>query len=116
MKESQLKFEDIVAGQVYAGQTRKLDEAAFGLFAKLTGDSHPIHYDREYARQPRFGDCVAHGLLLMSITALGATPLSARLEEAMVAFVEQDGRFLRPVLVGEAVSTEFEVEHVRPVS
>lgn len=110
----QLYFEDFQPGAIHAGQSRSLDEAAFGMFARLTGDAHPIHYDREYAMKTRFGERVAHGLLLMSVTALGATPLSERLEESMVAFIEQDGRFLKPVLVGETVRTEFEVESVSP--
>jgi acyl dehydratase len=116
MNADPLFYEDFEAGQVYAGQSRTLDEAAFGLFATVTGDAHPIHYDREYARKTRFGERVAHGLLLMSITALGATPLSGRLESSMVALVEQDGRFLKPVLIGETVSTEFEVQEKHTVS
>lgn len=112
----QLYFEDFRPGAVYAGQSRTLDEAAFALFARLTGDAHPIHYDREYAMKTRFGERVAHGLLVMSITALGATPLSDRLEESMIAFLEQDGRFLKAVLIGETVRTEFEVESVRPTA
>lgn len=114
MNASQLYWDDFVPGQVYAGQSRTLDEAAFSGFAAITGDAHPIHYDREYAMKTRFGERVAHGLLVMSITALGATPLSARLEASMIAFVEQDGRFLKAVLIGETVRTEFEVEAVRP--
>ncbi len=109
----QLYFEDFKPGQVYAGQSRTLDEESFRLFAKITGDAHPIHYDREYAMKTRFGERVAHGLLVMSVTALGATPLSARLEESMVAFVEQDAKFLKAVLIGDTVRTEFEVEEVR---
>lgn len=109
----QLYFEDFQPGQVYAGQSRTLDEEAFAMFARVTGDAHPIHYDKAYAQKTRFGERVAHGLLLMSVTALGATPLSERLEESMVAFVEQDGRFLKAVLIGETVRTEFEVEEVR---
>ena len=112
-KSSQLYFDDFQPGQVYAGQSRKLGEAAFASFAELTGDAHPIHYDREYAMKTRFGERVAHGLLLMSMTALGATPLSDRVEESMIAFLEQDGKFLKAVLIGETVRTEFEVESVR---
>lgn len=111
---SQLYFEDFQPGQIYPGQARTLDEEAFTLFSRVTGDAHPLHYDKAYAQKTRFGERVAHGLLLMAVTALGATPLSARLKESMVAFVEQDGRFLKPVLIGETVSTEFEVEEVRP--
>jgi 3-hydroxybutyryl-CoA dehydratase len=87
-KPKQLYWDDFQLGQVYAGQSRTLDEAAFTMVAKVTGDAHPIHYDREYAMKTRFGECVAHGLLVMSVTALGATPLSDRLEESMIAFVE----------------------------
>ncbi len=112
-RAAQLYWDDFQPGQVYAGQARTLDEAAFKGFAAITGDAHPIHYDREYAMKTRFGERVAHGLLVMSVTALGATPLSDRLEASMVAFVEQDGRFLKPVLIGETVRTEFEVEEVR---
>ncbi len=111
---TQLYFEDFKPGQVYPGQTRKVGEEAFGLFAKMTGDAHPIHYDKAYAQKTRFGERVAHGLLLMSMTALGATPLSDRLEESMIAFVEVNGKFLKAVLFGETVSTEFTVEEVRP--
>lgn len=110
---TQLYFEDFKPGQVYPGQTRKVGEEAFGLFAKMTGDAHPIHYDKAYAQKTRFGERVAHGLLLMSITALGATPLSDRLEESMIAFVEVDGKFLKAVLIGETIGTEFVVEETR---
>jgi 3-hydroxybutyryl-CoA dehydratase len=113
---SQLYFDDFSPGQTYVGQSRTLGEEEFRKFAELTGDSHPIHYDREYAMKTRFGERVAHGLLVMSVTALGATALSKRLESSMVALVGQDCRFLRPVMIGETVSTEFEVVEVRNVS
>ncbi|HYD56805.1 MAG TPA: MaoC family dehydratase [Burkholderiales bacterium] len=110
--ESQLYFDDLQPGQLYPGQTAKLSAEEFRLFARITGDAHPIHYDAEYAARTRFGKPVAHGLLVMAMTALGATPLSGRLREAMVAFVEQDCRFLKPVLVDDSVRTELEVERV----
>ena len=114
--DDQLYFEDFRAGDVYDGQRRTLDDAAFRKFAEVTGDAHPIHYDAEYASRTRFGRPVAHGLLVSAVGALGATPLSSRLEEALVAFLEQDATFLRPVLVGDEVRTEFEVESVKLTS
>jgi acyl dehydratase len=89
-----------------------LDEAAFQAFAKLTGDAHPIHYDREYARATRFGERVAHGLLVAAMSALGATALSKRLHGSMVAFVEQGFRFRKPVLIGGTVKPVFTVAAV----
>ena len=76
------------------------------LFAKLTGDDHPIHYDAEYAKQTRFGKPVAHGLLLMAHTALGATTLTRHVEDAIIAFVGQDCRFLKPVVIGDHIRSE----------
>lgn len=110
--KAQLFFEDFAPGQVYPGQLRRLDATAFRRFAELTGDAHPIHYDPDYASRTRFGKPVAHGLLLAAMGALGATPLSSQLEAALVAFVEQDARYLKPVLVGDAVCSELEVESV----
>jgi acyl dehydratase len=91
-----------------------LDAEAFGMFAKMTGDAHPLHYDAEYAKKTAFGAPLAHGLLLMSMTALGATPLSNNVEDSMVAFLEQGGKFLKPVLLGDTVTPSMEVEEARP--
>jgi acyl dehydratase len=114
--EEQLYFEDFQPGTLYQGQTRLLAESQFSQFAEITGDAHPIHYDPAYSARKRFGKPVAHGLLVMATTALGATPLSARLRDAMVAFVEQGCRFMKPVLVGDTVRTEFEVQQTEPKS
>ena len=78
----------------------------------MTGDNHPLHYDDEYAKKTRFGGRLAHGLLLMGMTAVGASELSQRLEHSMIAFAEQGCRFLRPVLIGDTVRTEYTVASV----
>ncbi|MDF3073555.1 MAG: phaJ [Alphaproteobacteria bacterium] len=109
---SQLYAEDFAVGQRYAGQSVVLGDPQFRQFAELTGDRHPIHYDDAYAAKSRFGKRLAHGLLVTSITALGATPLSDRLQESMVAFLEQGMKFRAPALVGDRVSTGFVVESV----
>ena len=108
-RSTQLYFEDFAIGQQYEGCLRTISQADVLAFASLTGDAHPIHYDPEYARQTRFGRPIVHGLHLMALTALGATPLSARLAEAMIAFVEQGAAFLKPVFVDDSVRSAFEV-------
>ena len=112
---SQLYFEDFAPGQQYEGGAHLLDEKAFSAFAALTGDAHPIHYDKAYAQATKFGERVAHGLLVVAMSALGATPLSARLRESMVAFAEQGFRFRRAVLIGDSVRPVFTVEATEPV-
>jgi len=105
----QLFADDLVLGQAFVGKARAIGDEQFGLFARLTGDDHPIHYDDDFAAKTRFGKRLAHGLLLMSMTALGATEISRQLQDAMVALVEQRCRFLKPIFVGDTVTSRFEV-------
>jgi 3-hydroxybutyryl-CoA dehydratase len=113
-RADQWYLDDMTVGKVYPGASKPITEADFLAFAKMTGDDHPIHYDEAFARQSRFGGRVAHGLLLMAHTALGASVLSRHLEDSMIAFVSQDCRFLKPVLVGDHVRAELEVAEVAP--
>jgi acyl dehydratase len=102
---------DVMAvGAVFTTPSKTLTDAHFLFFAGLTGDSHPIHYDVEYARGTRFGKPLAHGLLLASLTALGAS--SALHELSGFVFVEQGTRFLRPVVVGDTITPRLIVEKV----
>ena len=112
----QLFADDLAPGFRFRGETKTLTEDMFAQFAALTGDSHPIHYDAAYAATTKFGRPVAHGLLLSSLTALGATALSASLEASMIALVEQGFRFVRPAFVGDAVVPEFEVVSMQPTA
>ena len=107
-------LEDFQVGETFSIPAKTLTDAHFVCFAGLTGDQHPIHYDDDYAKTTRFGQRVAHGLLLTAMTAVGASTLSAMLEGSMVAFVEQSARFLKPVFIGDTITPELEVSEVLP--
>ncbi len=109
----QLFFEDLMPGLRVIGRPHVLTEADFRAFAATTGDAHPIHYDAIYAARTRFGRCVAHGLLLVGLTALGASPLSARLHDFMIALVGQETRFVAPAFAGDALVATHEVATLR---
>ena len=102
-------FEDFAVGDRFASPSKTLTDAHFLFFAGMTGDAHPIHYDDEYAKRTRFGRRLAHGLLLTSLTAVGASTLAPLLEDSIVAFVEQTTRFLAPAFIGDTVKPEHEV-------
>lgn len=108
----QLFLDDFSKGQKYPGLPRKITEADVLNFAALTGDRHPIHYDDEYAKTTTFGRPIVHGLHLMALTALGASPLSEQLKDSMIAFLEQQATFRRPVFKGDTVRPEFEIQDV----
>jgi 3-hydroxybutyryl-CoA dehydratase len=110
--QAQLFLEDFIKGQTYEGSSRHITQSDVLSFAALTGDSHPIHYDAEYARGTRFGRPIVHGLHLVALTAVGAAPLAKQLEDSMIAMLEQNVKFLKPVFVDDTLRSEFEVEQV----
>jgi len=105
----QLYFEDFKVGDRFKSPSKTLTDAHFLFFAGLTGDAHPIHYDDEYGKKTRFGRRLAHGLLLTSMTAVGASTLAPLIEHSIVAFVEQSTRFLAPAFIGDTIAPEHEV-------
>jgi 3-hydroxybutyryl-CoA dehydratase len=106
---TQRYFEDFAIGDRFASPSKTLTDAHFLFFAGMTGDAHPIHYDDEYARKTRFGRRLAHGLLLTSMTAVGASTLAPVIEASIVAFVEQRTRFVAPAFLGDTVYPAHEV-------
>jgi len=106
---SQRFFEDFRVGDRFRSPSRTLTDAHFLFFAGMTGDAHPLHYDDEYARKTRFGRRLAHGLLLTSMTAVGASTLAPLIEDSIVAFVEQSTRFLAPAFIGDTLLPEHEI-------
>ena len=97
----QLFLDDFSVGQTYPGRPRTITKDDILSFAALTGDAHPIHYDDEHARSTRFGRPIVHGLHLMALTALGATPLS-----------EQQATFRKPVFKDDTLRPEIEIEAI----
>ena len=106
---TQRYFEDFTLGDRFKSPSRTLTDAHFLFFAGMTGDNHPIHYDDEYGKKTRYGRRLAHGLLLASLTAVGASTLGPLVEESIVAFVEQTTRFRAPVFISDTIYPEHEV-------
>ena len=101
-------IDPVSEGEVFEGPSKTLTDAHFLMFSGVTGDVHPIHYDVEYAKGTRFGKPVAHGLLLASLTALGASDARGRIDGYVL--VEQGSRFLAPACVGDTVTPRLDVE------
>ena len=81
-------------------------------FAALTGDGHPQHTDPEWAAGSRFGEQIAHGLLVLSF-AVGLLPLDP---DRVVALRRVgDAVFKQPVKIGDTVHVEGEIVRTREV-
>jgi 3-hydroxybutyryl-CoA dehydratase len=75
-------------------------------FARVSGDYNPLHMDEEYAKTTLFGGRIAHG-------ALSASYISAVLGNDLpgpgAVFLELNLKFVRPVRIGDTVSSTAEV-------
>lgn len=104
-------FEDVVVGRraEYGGVT--VTEAHVVGFAGLTGDHHRLHTDAEFAARSRYGQRIAHGFLVLSLSA-GLFPMDP---EKVLAFYGMDRvRFLHPTLIGDTLRCRLTVEGTVP--
>ena len=95
----------------HAELTKVFTQEDVELFARLSGDHHPAHLDEAYARASRFGVRVVHGMLTASLLSAANALL---LGTPGAISVEQTLRFLRPVLVGDAITARSEVVALLP--
>ena len=52
-------YEDFVVGDVYEHRPgRTISETDNTWFTLLTMNTHPLHFDQEYARHSEFGQCI----------------------------------------------------------
>jgi acyl dehydratase len=104
-------FDDVEVGDRYDTQARTITEADVVNFAGVSGDFNALHTDAERMADSTFGERIAHGALVFSITTgLLWQSRSEAEKEAIVAFYGVDQlRFVNPVFVGDTIHAEVEV-------
>ena len=90
----QRTFVDLTVGEVFRSPSRTVTDAHFAAFQVISGDNHPIHYDREYCRRHGYPDLLAHGFQVLIQTAAGAGLFPFLVEDSLIGFIEQSSRFL----------------------
>jgi 3-hydroxybutyryl-CoA dehydratase len=107
-----LPFGELAVGDRFSTAERTVREADILDFAALTGDTHPQHVDPVWASDSRFGEQIAHGLLVLSF-AVGLLPLDP---DRIVALRRVgDAVFKQPVKIGDTVHVEGEIVRTREV-
>ena len=90
------------------------------MFAALSGDWHPMHTDREAARESQYGERIAHGLLTLSA---GLNLLfrhggfgNGFLPSSITALTALDRvQFKLPVRIGDTLRLRAEIAATRPM-
>ncbi len=96
-------FAELTVGQHFSTSARAVREEDILEFAALTGDSHPQHVDPDWAAESRFGEQIAHGLLVVSF-AVGLLPLDP---DRVVALRRvSDAVFKQAVKIGDEVRVD----------
>jgi len=92
-------------GYSFESAGRTISEADIVNFACLSGDFNRLHVDHEYAKSTRFGQRIAHGLLVLSVlSGLTTQTLEYRqLEPHVVALVNLNCRFPKPTFIGDTI-------------
>ena len=100
-----LCLEDLTVGQ-NAEVSHEVGAADIDAFAAVSGDHNPVHLDEAFAATTRFAGRIAHGMLSASyISAL----IASRLPGPGAVYLSQTLKFLRPVRIGDVVTTRAEV-------
>jgi 3-hydroxybutyryl-CoA dehydratase len=98
-------FADLAIGMSVAIENTVSEQDVID-FARVSGDYNPLHMDEDYAKTTQFKGRIAHG-------ALSASYISAILGNDLpgpgAVFMELNLKFVRPVRIGDTVTSTAEV-------
>jgi 3-hydroxybutyryl-CoA dehydratase len=98
-------FADLAVGMTVSIENTVSEQDVID-FARVSGDHNPLHMDEEYARTTQFKCRIAHGALTASyISAI----LGNDLPGPGAVFMELNLKFVRPVRIGDKVTSTAEV-------
>jgi len=105
-------YEDFAVGDVYEHRPgRTITQADNVWFALLTMNTHPLHFDEEYARASEFGRClVASPLTVAIMVGMSVSDVS---QKAIANLGWRDIRLTHPLFVGDTLYAESEVLEAR---
>jgi len=105
-----MTYRSLAYDQIAPGDTDSLDllitDESVRDFARLVGDSNPVHLDEEFAAKSFFRRRVAHGMLAAGLIS---AVLGTRLPGPGAIYLTQELEFKRPVFIGDTLTAKVEV-------
>jgi acyl dehydratase len=89
-----------------ASRSLMLTAAHVQMFAEMTGDYNPLHFDQDFAAKTKFGRLVVQGGLT---TGLLHALVAMELPGPGTVFLSQEWKFPAPVYIGDTITAEVEV-------
>jgi 3-hydroxybutyryl-CoA dehydratase len=112
-------FEDCQVGEQAASEGRTITEADIVSFAALTGDWNGVHCNAHFMSEHTFGERIAHGLLILSISSgqLYRMVGYELLPRSNIVFTGlEQVRFVTPAKIGDTLQMRGETIETRPVN
>jgi acyl dehydratase len=101
---------DLQVGQ-QARRTQTVTAREVELYAQITGDRNPLHFDADFAARTRFGRLVAQGGIASGmLNALVAMDMPG----PGTVFLSQTLAYRAPTYLGDTLTAEIEVLSVKP--
>lgn len=101
-------YEDFTVGDVYEHRPgRTLSEADNTWFTLLTMNTHPLHFDHEYAARSEFGKPLVNSTLTLAIVV--GMSVSDVSQKAIANLGWREIRMTAPVFAGDTLYAESEV-------
>ncbi|HYB42940.1 MAG TPA: MaoC family dehydratase [Candidatus Methylomirabilis sp.] len=89
-----------------ARRTQTVTATEVELYAQITGDRNPLHFDPDFAARTRFGRLVAQGGIAAGMLN---TLVAMDLPGAGTVFMTQSLKYLAPTYLGDTLTAEVEV-------
>jgi len=91
--------------------TKLITEELVNDFARVTGDTNPVHLDQAYAEKTQFKGKIAHGALSVGLLS---TVLGNILPGHGTIYLSHEIKFLAPVRIGDTLTVRVEVVELIP--
>ena len=98
-------YNEIAVGDEFSNALT-VTEAHLVLAAGMFGDFHPLHTDREFAAESRYGGRVLHGVFTGALVGSVAGQI---FRGTGIAYLEHNCRFTAPVRPGDTLTTTWTV-------
>lgn len=101
-------FEDFVVGDIYEHRPgRTITETENTWFTLLTMNTHPMHFDAEYARHSEFGRCIICSPFTVALmVGMSVTDVS---QKAIANLGWSEIKLIFPLFAGDTLTAESEV-------
>src|SRR4029450_2189435 len=94
-----------------AQRSLQLTEEHVRLYAQITGDRNPLHFDPDFTAKTKYGRLVVQGGLT---TGLLHALVAMDLPGPGTVFLSQNWKFTSPVYIGDTITAEGEIVSVHP--